>query len=496
MSRIDIKRNEAPIREKRLSAITGYVGTVGELGERAGNCGIRNRDRCFTQASSCSSACCQGQLANIKDAVVVNHAAIGCAADSAAINVNFKSGARIRGLELGNVRIVSSDLRESDTVFGATSKLRNALIAAYRRYRPKAIFVTTSCVSGIIGEDVQGVLDELRDELSIPLVPAFCEGFKSKVWASGFDAAFHAVLHGLVEAPKRKTNKVNFVNFRGSARKEIISTFAELGVDPVFVLQHATVDELTRLAESAATVSICGTLGSYLGNGLEQNYGVPYLKTEQPHGIEGYKNWLRALGVALGKEAEVERHIEAQAVRIRPELDELRRQLAGKTAVVGMGPSFGHNFVRVLSELGVNVVWGATWHFDQNYDHGGLPESTARLTESNPDLRISIGDQQTFEIVNLLNRLKPDLYVTRHPGSSVWATKMGIATYFLTDEFGAFGFNGVLEFGRVLVDKLTNRSLARKLAARTKLPYTEWWIDQESFSFLRPEALGNVEAAE
>ncbi|HMA95639.1 MAG TPA: nitrogenase component 1 [Polyangiaceae bacterium] len=178
MSRIDIKRNEVPIREKRLSAITGYVGTIGDLSERASGCGVRNRDRCFTQASSCSSACCQGQLSNIKDAVVVNHASIGCAADAAAINVNFKSGARIRGIEFGNVRLVSTNLKESDTVFGATAKLRESIIAAYNRYKPKAIFVTTSCVSGIIGEDVQGVLEELREELGIPLVPAFCEGFK------------------------------------------------------------------------------------------------------------------------------------------------------------------------------------------------------------------------------------------------------------------------------------------------------------------------------
>lgn len=487
MVRIDIKRSEVPIREKRLSAITGYVGTIGDLGERASKCGVRNRDRSFTQASACSSGCCQGQLSSIKDVVVVNHASLGCAADAVASNTNFKSGARIRGLDFGNVRIVSTNLIESDTVFGATAKLRETIIAAYKRYKPKAIFVTTSCVSGIIGEDVNGVLDELKEELGIPLVPAFCEGFKSKVWASGFDSAFHAVLYGLVKPPEKKTNKVNFVNFRGSARKEIIATFAKLGVEPVFVLQYSTVEELQHLAEAAATVSICGTLGSYLGNGLEEHYGVPYLKTEQPHGITGYKNWLRALGVALGKQAEVEQHLAEEEARIQPELEEIRQKLAGKTAIVGMGPSFGHNYVRVLRELGVNVIWGATWHFDQNYDHGGLPESTARLAESTPELPVSVGDQQNYEVVNLLNRLKPDLYVTRHPGSSVWATKMGIATYFITDEFSAFGFNGILNFGQVLVDKLTNRSLARKLAERIKLPYTDWWIAQDSFALLKPE---------
>ena len=504
MSAIDIKHNEVPTREKRLAAITGYVGTVQDLESRGSCRQIQNRDRCFTQASACSSGCCQGQLASIADAVIVNHASLGCAADSVAANVNFKSGAKIRDLVLTNIRIISTDLDERDTVFGASAKLRQALIAAYERYKPNAIFVTASCVSGIIGEDIQSVLDELSPELGIPLVPAFCEGFKSKVWASGFDAAFHAVLYGLVQPPREQTNKVNYVNFRGSARKAIIRTFSRFGVEPVFVLQHSTVEQLRLLSEAAATVSICGTLGSYLGNGLEQHYGVPYLKTEQPHGIQGYENWLRALGIALNREKEVEIFILAEEERIRPELEALRQKLAGKTAVVGMGPSFGHNYVRVLRELGVDVIWAATWHFDQNYDHGGIPESTMRLAESQPNLKVSVGDQQNFEVVNLLHKLKPDLYVTRHPGSSIWATKMGIATYMVTDEFSAFGFNGILNFGNILVDKLTNSSLAKRLAARVKLPYTDWWMAQESFALLKEpgalgptrEALDSVEATE
>ncbi|MFZ4858291.1 MAG: nitrogenase component 1 [Desulfuromonadaceae bacterium] len=489
MSVINIKRNEVPIRENRLGAVTGYVGTIGDLNERATGCGVENRERCFTQASACSSGCCQNQLASIADALVVNHAPVGCAADSVAGNVNFKSGARLRGLEYTNVQVISTNLEERDTVFGATEKLRDTILQAYERYKPNAIFVTASCVSGIIGEDIQSVLNELKEELDIPLVPAFCEGFKTKVWASGFDAAFHAVLYGIVEPPRfeAKTNKVNFVNFRGSARKEIINTFAKLGVEPIFLLQHSTVEEIRRLSEARATVSICGTLGSYLGNALEQYYNVPYVKTEQPHGITGYKNWLRSLGTLLDAEEAVEQHIASEDARVAPELEVLRAKLKGKTAVVGMGPSFGHNYTRVLRELGVEVIWAATWHFDQNYDHGEVPESTKRLAEVDESLQVSVGDQQNYEIVNLLGKLKPDIYVTRHGGSSVWATKMGIASYMITDEYAAFGYNGILNFGNVILDKLTNRSLARKLAERIKLPYTDWWIEQDSFSLLQAE---------
>ena len=88
MGTINIKQNEVPIREFRLGAVTGYVGTIGDLHDRAAaGCDVGNRERCFTQASACSSGCCQGQLGSIKDAIVVNHAPVGCAADAVASNV-------------------------------------------------------------------------------------------------------------------------------------------------------------------------------------------------------------------------------------------------------------------------------------------------------------------------------------------------------------------------------------------------------------------------
>jgi nitrogenase molybdenum-iron protein alpha chain len=385
--------------------------------------------------------------------------------------------------------MISTDMNEEDTVFGAVGKLKDAVREAYRRFQPKAIFVTTSCVSGVIGEDVRSALDELKEEIPIPLAPVFCEGFKSKVWASGFDAAYHAILNYIVQPPQRKTTTVNMVGFRAGARHEITRMMAGFDLAPLFVAPFSTVVELARISESAATISICGTLGSYIGNGLEAKFGVPYVKSLQPHGIEGMDSWLRGLGKATGREDVIEVFIAEEKSRIASELAEIRQRLQGTRVVVGMGPSFGHNYIRLLEELGLDVIWGATWHFDQHYDHGSCPESTRRLAEREQDIPISICDQQNFELLNLLNRLQPDLYVCRHPGTAVWATKMGIPSVMVADEYSAFSYQGLLDFGYRIIDALTNRSLARNLSRRSKLPYTKWWYQQDTFKYLEEEAL-------
>jgi nitrogenase molybdenum-iron protein alpha chain len=484
---INVNNSEAVIRETRLGAVTGYQGTIRDLVAKAADCSLKNRERCFSQASACMSGCAQGHLSGIVDAAIVNHAPVGCAADTVGANTQNKWGLRVRNWRQTNLQLISTNMTEEDTVFGAAAKLQEAVREAYRRFKPKAIFVTTSCVSGIIGEDIGSILAELKDEIPVSLVPVACEGFKTKVWASGFDVAYHAILTYIVKPPQTKTNKVNMINFRGSAKEEIAAILARLGLEPVFVAPFSTIEQLSKLSESAATVSICGTLGGYLGNGLEQQYGVPYVKGLQPHGIAGMESWLRGLGEATGKQKEAEAYINEQKERIKSELSEIRTKLQGYKAVVGMGPSFGHNYIRVLGELGVEVLWGATWHFDQHYDHGTCPESSRLLSNAENDIPVSVCDQQNFELLNLLNKLRPDIYVCRHGGTSVWATKMGIASVMVADEYSAFGYRGLIDFGYRLIDAVTNRSLARNLAARIKLPYTDWWFEQDSFRFLETD---------
>lgn len=325
---INIQNEEAPTRENRLGAITGYRGSIKDLVEQVGCGSLKNKERCFSQTSNCSSGCAQGQLASIKDAAVVNHGPVGCSAEIIGTNVQTQMSQTINGLKLTNIRVLNTNMTESSTVFGGAEELRQGVREAYRRFSPKAIFVTTSCASGIIGDDVKSILAELEEELAIPVIPVLCEGFRSKVWASGFDAAYHAVLTRIVKPPEKKRPElVNLITFRSNLGgfAAITKIFTRFGLVPQFVLADKTIEELSRLSEAAATISVCGTLGGYLGNGLEQHYGVPFVKALQPHGIAGMDSWLRELGKIVGKEKEIEAYIAEEKERIKPELEEIRK---------------------------------------------------------------------------------------------------------------------------------------------------------------------------
>ncbi|BBB89534.1 MAG TPA: nitrogenase component 1 [Methylomusa anaerophila] len=484
--------NEVAIREQRLGAITGYKGTINDLVSKASTCAQKNSSRCFTQASSCNSGCAQNYLCEIVDAVIVNHAPVGCAADQIGSNTLNKWSEKARGWDgwqPRNIGFFNTNMTKEDTVFGATEKLKATVREAYRRHNPNAIFVTTSCVSGIIGEDIKSALDELKEEIPIPLAPVYCEGFKTKVWASGFDAAFHAILTSIVKPPRAKTNKVNIFNFHARARVEIAEIFARLGLEPVFMVAQCTVEQLSRMSEAAASMAICGTLSTYIENALEELYGVPSVKGLHPQGIAGIQGWLRGLGKVVGKEDEVEVFLAEQQKKYQPALTDLRKKLKGRRAVIGMGPGFAHDYVRVLTqELGMEVVWATSWHFDQKFDNGNAPDSARHLSEDGSDVPISVCDLQAFEMMNILNKFRPDIYLSRHGGTAGWAAKMGVASIMITDEYDVFGYRGTVNFGYKMLDALTNRSRERNIAKWMKLPYTDWWLKQNSFQFLAQEA--------
>jgi nitrogenase molybdenum-iron protein alpha chain len=424
-------------------------------------------------------------LSFITDAAIVHHAPSGCAVTAMQVsNAKDQLAAKLK-LDNSHSGYVCTDMNEADTVFGATDNLREVVRETYRRYSPGAIFVASSCVSAVIGEDLQSLSDELQEEIGIPVAPVNCEGFRTKIWASGFDAAFHAILTHIVKPSEKKRPIVNVINFFGSARKEITAIFARLGVEPLFVISNTNVEQLSRLSDSFATVSTCGTLGSYLGNGLQDAYGVPYIKSLQPHGMAGFDDWLGKLGEALGKTPEVQTFLEEERTKYLPKIAAVREKLQGLRAVIGMGPGFNFNTTRALQELGITIAHSAAWHFDPRYDDDKIPDAFRYLVNHSPnDFPLSVSDLQNHEQIQILRTVKPDIFFSRHTGSTVWAMKLGIPALCVYDEYAIFGYRGLLNFAYSILDVVTNRSYTDNLSKRVKLPYTKWWYRQDSSFFI------------
>ncbi len=475
------------VRERRLKSVLTYTGTAADLNEKSKSLSLKTEKRPFQQCSDCSQMCAETLTYCIKGAAVVVHSPIGCCSEASSSNVSMDAAARARGIR-GHQRVqaVCSNIAEKDTIYGASDKLRTAIKVAYERYHPTAVFVQSSCAAGIIGDDIESVTDAMAADLGIPIVPIFCEGFKSRMWSSGFDAVFHGVLRKIVRpARSRQDDLVNIFNFLGS--DSFTPLLGKMGLRANYLLPLADVETISSMTEAACTAHICETLATYIAQGLEADYGVPEVKAPSPFGIAWTDQWLREVARYTGKEGVVEEVIQSEHERIAASLDELREELAGRTVYIFAGDSYAHSLANMAIDLGLKPIGITTLHHDQRTDNDLESLNTlGNLVADRGDIdNFTVCNKQPYQMVKILKRLKPDLLIVRHQGLTIMGTKLGIPTILEGDVNVSAGYDGVLKIGERLCQALRTRSLLQTIADHVEWPYTEQWLEEEAETYAK-----------
>ncbi|MDD1724791.1 MAG: hypothetical protein LUQ07_06660 [Methanospirillum sp.] len=480
-------RSVVPPREDRLGSIIAAGGTAQDLVHQA-RCGcLKNQNRSFSQTAFCQQWLAIFTLATVRDAVVIVHGPVGCISSLPYINVFNRLGQIHRTDKPVSGRWISTNLLEADTIYGGEEKLKAAIRSAENRYHPAAIFVFSSCVSGIIGEDIGAIIDGIQPDIKATVIPINCDGFRSKLWASGYDGSFHGVLNYLIKEPGvKQADLVNVINPLTIGRPdevEIERLLGRLNLRANFIPCFADVQAIKDSASAALTTGLCPTYGEYLAKVLGERYQVPSTQKVMPTGLDNISLWLREIGRYLGKEEEVERLIAEEHKRIQPKLDALRARLKGKTVFISAGQWRAIGIPNLVADLGLRIVGVTTFHFDE-VCFDGFEELTRRCG----DFHASVSNLQPFEQTSILHQQKPDIFIG-HSGETVWAAKQGIPTVMGLNLFHVFvGYEGVIAFGNRLVDVLTNRSFNKNLFAHVKPIYNDEWYTTDPFKYIREEA--------
>lgn len=482
---INLNLAELDIRDKRLGAIISYNGSAQDIYEKSLDRSIKPQERSFSQCGACSSSCAFGIVSNIIGSVVINHAPIGCASDFATAQNNIRRGSALRGIDIGNFKAISTNLEEKDTIYGGSGKLREAVLLAKERFNPKVIFVTASCASGIIGEDLESLTDNLSKETGINVVPVYCEGFKSKVWTTGFDASGHAILRKIVKKSSKKTNYINIINFQGAHVFDDL--LGKLDLKPRYLFPFSTIEEIENISDAVATANICETLASYVAAALESEFDVPEVRAPVPTGIKWTDEWLREIGRLANKEERVEEVIKEEHEKIKPRLDDLRAKLKGKKIYIMAGDAIVQSYVSVADSLGLEVIGAVAFHHDQAYDNDYQELNTVgnMLKHIGDVENYCVTNKQPYQFTNILKEFKPDFVLVRHPGIAVVINKLGIPAFHLADPNMIIGYDGVIALGEKVYEAIRTQKYIETLAKHFESPYTDWWSKQDSFTFAK-----------
>jgi nitrogenase molybdenum-iron protein alpha chain len=493
--------NKEPLRrEDRLNASITYGGSLCGL-RKGGGCCRQGGDREFTQGSICQLLPGMAILNSIPDSVILLHGAIGCGSCSHSQNANVRSGGNARWGRVKDAIWLSTALNETDVVGGGEEKLEKAIREADRRYRPATIIVVASCVPGIIGDDIDGVAARLQPEISAQIIPVHCEGFKTKIWATAYDAVYHGLGRKLLDEPEqdepiipdelelakekyRLSRTVNLMNVSSMGRGdelELIRLLNALGLEVNVFPVFSKPEEIYKATQAALSISTCPTHDDYFLQHLQEKYNIPYLLQHMPIGIENTNLWLRDVARFFGLEELAEKLIAQEVSQLEAALEEFKPLFKGKRVFISAGEIRSYATGYLLKELGFEIVGIRAYHHDEFAQ--GEYEKLAKLTSD--QLPVNVANAQPFEEANLLKKLKPDLFLG-HWNANSTASKLGIPTHVIYNSgMNYIGYRGVYDLARRLYRQLKNPIFNKRLSQHLRLPYSDHWYSADAFSMIK-----------
>ena len=133
-------------------------------GSAAGVCRGRGGESCAFDGAMIVLQC-------IADAAHLVHGPIACFGNS------WESRGTVSDKGILHKRAYTTDLTEMDIIYGAEEKLFRAIAETRRDSDASAIFVYSTCVTGLIGEDMEAVCRRASGELGINVIPVQAPGF-------------------------------------------------------------------------------------------------------------------------------------------------------------------------------------------------------------------------------------------------------------------------------------------------------------------------------
>ncbi len=387
----------------------------------------------------------------IADALHLIHGPIGCAAYTWDIRGALSSGPQLHRLSF------STDLKEKDVIFGGEPKLYDSLIELIDAYNPEAAFVYSTCIVGIIGDDVEAVCRNVAREKGIPVLAVNSEGFKGTK-KDGYKAACDALFQLVGTGPVQDVDPVSInilgeFNIGGEAWM-IRKYYERMGVKVISVMTgDGRVDEIRKAHGASLNVVQCSGAMTFLAEMMKEKYGIPYIRVSY-FGVEDMALALYDVADHFGDQPDIKEKarelIRDEVNRIYPQLQEIRKDLVGKRAAIYVGGAFkAFSLIKALRYLGMTpVLAGSQTGNTQDYE---------TLRDMCDDGTVILDDANPLELSKFIIEKKADLFIGGVKERPI-AYKLGIGFCDHNHErkIPLAGFEGMLHFAREVHTSVTS----------------------------------------
>ncbi len=268
-------------------------------------------------------------------------------------------------------------MTEDAAVFGGHNAMYLGLQNTYELYKPKMITMVTSCMSEVIGDDMNSFVKNAKEQGFIPNdLPVTFAHTPSFVGSHvvGYDNTMMHILQQMGQKRDHKTDRINVImgfdtyiaNFEEI--KRIFKLFgAEMNLisDPSETLNSPTdghykmyrggtpLDDLRDAPNSKATLLLQKYSTIKTVEFIEKEWGHP-VKVVNPYGIEGSDDLMMAISELTGKPVPAE--LELERGQLIDAIADSYYWIHGKTCGINGDPDFAYGLSRFVTEMGAEPV--------------------------------------------------------------------------------------------------------------------------------------------
>lgn len=337
---------------------------------------VRTIPGIITQRGCCYAGCKGVVLGPTRDIINITHGPIGCGFYSWLTRRN-QTDAGENG-ENYMTYAFSTDMQDSNIVFGGEKKLEQAIREAYEIFKPHSIAIFSTCPVGLIGDDVHAVAREMKKELGINIFGFSCEGYKGVSQSAGHHIANNGIFKHVVglddtdQGGKYKVNLLGEYNIGGDAFA-LEEYFEELGITLISTFSgNSSIHDFENCHTADLNMVMCHRSINYIAEMMEKKYGVPWIKVNFI-GAESTAKSLRKLAEYFEDDElkeKVEKLIAREMKEVSKVAKDVKSRTEGKLAMMFVGGSRAHHYQELFAEIGMPTV-SAGYEFAHRDDYEG-----------------------------------------------------------------------------------------------------------------------------
>ncbi|HIK53791.1 MAG TPA: nitrogenase iron-molybdenum cofactor biosynthesis protein NifE [Synechococcales cyanobacterium M55_K2018_004] len=340
----------------------------------------------------------------ITDVAHLVHGPIACAGNSWGSRGSLSSGPTLYKMGF------TTDMNENDVIFGGEKRLYKAILEVQQRYNPAAIFVYSTCVTALIGDDMDAVCQKAAEKTGTPVIPINSPGFigsKNLGNRVGGESLLEYVI-GTREPEYTTPYDINLIGEYNIAGElwSVLPLFEKLGIRVLAkITGDARYHEVCVAHRAKLNVMICSKALINVARKMEERYGIPYIE-ESFYGVEDINKCLRDIAAKIG-DADLQQRVEQLIAEETEKLDQAlapyRERLRGKRVVLYTGGVKSWSIISAAKDLGMEVVATST--------KKSTEEDKARIKELLGKDGIMLEKGNAQELLKVIAQTKADMLI-------------------------------------------------------------------------------------